>query len=75
MEATPGLVRPGARALGSHPVKVRGRLSRADLAYGLGMLSPQLLAAFARRGATVSAVVEASARRFGDGHGGGRRTG
>jgi acyl-CoA synthetase (AMP-forming)/AMP-acid ligase II len=47
-------------------VKVRGHLTRADLAYGLGMLSPHLLAAFARRGATVSALVEASARRYGD---------
>ena len=47
-------------------MKVRGRLTRADLAYGLGMLSPQLLAAFARHGAAVSALVEASAGRFGD---------
>lgn len=45
---------------------VRGRLTRADLAVGLGMLSPQLVAAFARHGATVSAVIAASARRFGD---------
>ena len=47
-------------------MKVRGRLTRADLAVALGMLSPHLVAAFARHGATVSAVIAASARRFGD---------